>query len=57
MSPLSERSAGGSRRHVVQHNWASIRDAMYIAKHEHMSSVDECVSDETRLKTYARLIL
>ena len=47
---MSEKSwgttgtSGAGRRHVVQHDWASIRDAMHIAKHEHMSAVDECVS-------------
>lgn len=32
------------RRHVVKHDWATIRDALYVARHEHMSAVDECVS-------------
>lgn len=50
LSPISEASgmsfASGStqtRRHVVQHSWASIRAALYIAKHEHMSEIDRCV--------------
>ena len=45
MSPRSERSGfGQGKRHVVEHDWGSIRAAMHIAKHEHLSSVDVCVS-------------
>ncbi|WWD20985.1 hypothetical protein CI109_105465 [Kwoniella shandongensis] len=44
LSPVSERSAssawGNLRRHVVTHDWGSIRDALHIAKNEHMSSLD-----------------
>ncbi|GFZ51509.1 hypothetical protein JCM24511_09276 [Saitozyma sp. JCM 24511] len=38
------------RRHVVKHDWATIRDALYVARHEHMSAVDEC----TRLNWESR---
>ncbi|ORX38934.1 Metallo-dependent phosphatase-like protein [Kockovaella imperatae] len=54
MSPMSDRSAytsgsaGGGRRHVIQHSRVSIRDAMHISKNEHMSTVDECAGDEMR---------
>ncbi|KAK8843476.1 hypothetical protein IAR55_007135 [Kwoniella newhampshirensis] len=44
LSPVSERSVnsawGNLRRHVVTHDWGSIRDALHIAKNEHMSSMD-----------------
>lgn len=30
------------RRHVVEHDWVTIREALHIAKHEHMSEVDPC---------------
>jgi len=36
------------RRHVVMHDWVTIRDAMHIAKHEHMSAVDACEGDRIR---------
>jgi hypothetical protein len=36
------------RRHIVTHDWMTIRDAMHIAKHEHMSSVDPCQGDRLR---------
>lgn len=36
-----------ARRHVVNHNWANIRAAMRIAKTEHMSEVDELVSQSS----------
>ncbi|WVQ81605.1 hypothetical protein IAT38_003729 [Cryptococcus sp. DSM 104549] len=43
-SPTSEKSAsqawGTLRKHVVQHDWGTIRDALHVAKHEHMSSLD-----------------
>jgi hypothetical protein len=32
------------KRHVVQHDWNGIRDAMHVAKHEHLSGVDVFVS-------------
>ncbi|OCF34141.1 hypothetical protein I316_04090 [Kwoniella heveanensis BCC8398] len=52
LSPVSERSASSAwgvlRRHVVAHDWSSIRDAMHVAKHEHMSSVDEVAGQAMR---------
>lgn len=36
------------KRHIVQHDWVSIRDAMHIAKHEHMASVEGCKGDDLR---------
>lgn len=30
------------RRHVVEHDWVTIREALHVAKHEHMSEVDPC---------------
>ncbi|WVR09253.1 hypothetical protein IAU60_006318 [Kwoniella sp. DSM 27419] len=51
-SPVSEKSNTLAwslvRRHVVQHDWTSIRDAMHVAKHEHMSSVDEVAGEAMR---------
>jgi len=49
-SPVSDRSFDtiGRRRHVVQHDWATIRAALHIAKHEHMSSVDDFKGHEIR---------
>jgi 5'-nucleotidase len=45
MSPVSESgSAGAGKRHVVSHDWVGIRDAMHVAKNEHLSGVDVCVS-------------
>jgi len=38
----------GHKRHVVKHDWSSIRAALWIAKHEHMSGVDECGGDDMR---------
>jgi hypothetical protein len=35
----------------VAHDWVSIRDAMHIAKHEHMSDVDSCQGDLLRRQT------
>lgn len=44
-SPMSEMNGLGiGRRHVVQHDWANIRDALHVAKNEHLSGVDVCVS-------------
>ena len=40
-SPASDMNG---KRHVVQHDWASIRDALHVSKNEHVSSVDVCVS-------------
>ncbi|WWC97747.1 hypothetical protein V866_004633 [Kwoniella sp. B9012] len=52
LSPVSERSASSAwgvlRRHVVQHDWGTIRDALHVAKHEHMSSVDEVAGQAMR---------
>ncbi|OWZ73671.1 hypothetical protein AYX14_00816 [Cryptococcus neoformans] len=40
-SEISESSAWGRlRRHVVQHDWGTIRNALHVAKHEHMSGLD-----------------
>lgn len=45
---INEMSPGGvnpvRRTHVVSHNWKNIRNAMHVAKNEHMSSVDDFVS-------------
>lgn len=53
LSPLTEMNSPMSdmngKRHVVQHDWASIRDALHVAKNEHVSSVDVCVSPWLRL--------
>lgn len=35
---------GTVRRHVVKHDWRSIRDALFVGRNEHMSDVDDCVS-------------
>lgn len=44
-SPVPEKSGSGTgKRHVVQHDWANIRDALHIAKNEHVSGVDVFVS-------------
>lgn len=40
----SVASPSARRTHVVSHNWKTIRNAMHVAKHEHMSSVDDFVS-------------
>jgi hypothetical protein len=51
-SPSSANSSWSTlRRHVVAHDWVSIRDAMHIAKHEHMSDVDSCQGDLLRRQT------
>ncbi|KGB76109.2 hypothetical protein CNBG_1947 [Cryptococcus deuterogattii R265] len=40
-STISESSPWGRlRRHVVQHDWGTIRNALHVAKHEHMSGLD-----------------
>lgn len=36
------------RRHVVEHDWVTIREALHIAKHEHMSEVDPCNGRQIR---------
>ncbi|WWC64228.1 uncharacterized protein I303_106837 [Kwoniella dejecticola CBS 10117] len=52
LSPVSEQSTGSAwgvlRRHVVQHDWNTIRDALHVAKNEHMSSVDEVAGQAMR---------
>ncbi|WVW79106.1 hypothetical protein I302_101071 [Kwoniella bestiolae CBS 10118] len=52
LSPVSERSENSAwgvlRRHVVQHDWGTIRDALHVAKHEHMSGVDEVAGQAMR---------
>jgi hypothetical protein len=35
---------GTPRTRIVNHNWKTIRNAMHVAKNEHMSSVDDYVS-------------
>lgn len=35
---------GSIRRHVVKHDRRSIRDALWVGRNEHMSGVDDCVS-------------
>jgi hypothetical protein len=35
---------GTGRTRIVSHNWKTIRNAMHVAKNEHMSSVDDYVS-------------
>jgi 5'-nucleotidase len=45
--PANPEAAGGwgqVRRHVVKHDWRSIRDALFVGRNEHMSDVDDCVS-------------
>jgi hypothetical protein len=39
-----ERGWGQVRRHVVKHDWRSIRDALFVGRNEHMSDVDDFVS-------------
>ncbi|TXT12211.1 uncharacterized protein COLE_02621 [Cutaneotrichosporon oleaginosum] len=39
------------RRHVIEHDWVTIREAMHMAKHEHMSDVDPCDGRHLRRKT------
>ncbi|WVN91141.1 uncharacterized protein L203_106393 [Cryptococcus depauperatus CBS 7841] len=40
-SEVSDSSAWGTlKKHVVLHDWGTIRNALHIAKHEHMSSMD-----------------
>lgn len=36
------------RHHVVQHDWTFIKEAIYLAKHEHMSDVDRFKGDLMR---------
>jgi 5'-nucleotidase len=48
-SPVSETSGHAPhKRYVVKHDWSSIRAALWIAKHEHMSTVDECKGSDMR---------
>ena len=50
-SPLNEnhnQPNSPHKRHVVKHDWSSIRAALWIAKHEHMSAVDECKGQDIR---------
>jgi hypothetical protein len=37
-------NAPETRTRIVSHNWKTIRNAMYVARNEHMSSVDDYVS-------------
>lgn len=52
-SPIAEKdeasAADGTdapvqKRHVVRHDWSAIRDALHIARHEHLSAIDCFVS-------------
>ena len=36
--------SGTGRSRIVSHNWKTIRNAMHVARNEHMSSVDDYVS-------------
>lgn len=45
---LSPESWSLLRRHVVEHDWVTIREAMHVAKNEHMSSIDACAGDKIR---------
>ncbi|WWC73295.1 uncharacterized protein I206_107262 [Kwoniella pini CBS 10737] len=58
LSPVSERSTGSAwgvlKRHVVQHDWSTIRDALHVAKNEHMSSVDEVAGQAMRQQKQAK---
>ncbi|KAL7421435.1 hypothetical protein Q5752_004321 [Cryptotrichosporon argae] len=51
LSPDSERSGATTRRHVVEHDWRTIRDALHVARHEHMSPVDSFKGHEIRRQT------
>ena len=53
-SPAST-GTGNGRRHVVNHSWAAIRDAMHVAKHEHLSEVD-CLVSHVIQRRYRALI-
>jgi 5'-nucleotidase len=46
---------GTSRRHVVNHSQNEIRDALHVARHDHMSSAD-CFVCPTRLTSLPLLI-
>jgi hypothetical protein len=39
-------ASGASGRHVVDHASREIRDALHLARHEHMSEMDAIVSTE-----------
>jgi hypothetical protein len=41
---LTLTSPPETRTRIVSHNWKTIRNAMHVAKNEHMSSVDDYVS-------------
>lgn len=39
---------GADVRHIVQHDWEFIKEAIYLSKHEHMSDVDAFKGDSIR---------
>jgi 5'-nucleotidase len=51
-SPIVEKDEGSAdgvdapaqKRHVVRHDWSAIRDALHVARHEHLSAIDCFVS-------------
>lgn len=45
---VQESSWDFLRHHVVQHDWDFIKEAIYLAKHEHMSDVDRFKGDLMR---------
>lgn len=48
-------SPGGTpRRHVVNHSQNEIRDALHVARHDHMSSADCFVSVDQSAGTFGR---
>jgi len=56
-SPVNDQAGEPNqahKRHVVKHDWSSIRAALWIAKHEHMSAVDECGGDDLRQQRSVR---
>ncbi len=50
-STISMSTWTSLRRHVIEHDWVTIREALHIAKHEHMSEVDPCDGRQFRRKT------
>jgi len=48
LSPSHVGRDGVGKRHVVQHDWGTIRAAMLIARHEHLSCVDVLEGHEMR---------
>ncbi|BEJ13733.1 hypothetical protein CspHIS471_0309070 [Cutaneotrichosporon sp. HIS471] len=50
-STSSTSGWGMLRRRVIEHDWVTIREAMHVAKHEHMSDVDPCDGRKLRHQT------